>query len=156
MQSPSATDPSVAESLPVVESAEDQALAPAKATILVVDDDEDYLLQEKLQLEAAGFRVTTAAGEQQAEAMLGQSPFDLVVLDLMMENSDSGFTLAYHIKKSTPSLPVILVTAAQSQTGLQLNASDPRQRNWLKADAVLSKPIRFEQLKQHIDRLLQD
>jgi len=34
--------------------------------ILLVDDDEDFLFQHRIQLENAGFRVTTARGPGQA------------------------------------------------------------------------------------------
>ena len=33
-------------------------------TVLLVDDDGDFLFQQKLQLEAAGFHVLTAAGQR--------------------------------------------------------------------------------------------
>ena len=77
---------------------------PTKKTILVVDDDLDYLNQMQLQLEAAGFEVLTAEGSRQAEELLqGRRP-DLAVVDLMMEHHDSGFILSYHIKKIDASI----------------------------------------------------
>jgi len=71
------------------------------------------------------------------------------VLDLMMEHMDAGFNLAYRIKKMDKSIPVILVTAVESETGMGFGTG-----GWLKADAVLAKPVRFEQLKREIDRLM--
>ena len=79
---------------------------------------------------------------------------DVVVLDLMMDNMDTGFTLCYHIRKKHPSLPVIMVSSVNHETGLEFDATTDRERSWIKADAFLSKPIRFEQLKTQIDRLL--
>jgi CheY-like chemotaxis protein len=79
---------------------------------------------------------------------------DLAVVDLMMDNVDGGFTLCYHLKKRDPSIPVILVTSVNNETGLNFDAADPEQKSWIKADAFLSKPIRFEQLKKEVDRLL--
>ena len=38
------------------------------ATVLVVDDDPDFLQQMRLQLEAAGFQVVTADGRPGADA----------------------------------------------------------------------------------------
>lgn len=122
--------------------------------VLLVDDDEDFLFQQRLQLEAAGFRVVAAQGQRQAEEILKAQRPDLAVIDVMMENPDAGFTLCYHIKKKDPSIPVILVTSVNSETGLDFDMTTDEQRSWIKADALLAKPIRFEQLKGEIDRVL--
>ena len=122
--------------------------------VLVVDDDRDFLLQQKLWLEAAGYRVFTADGESEAGRLLEGTRPDLIVMDLMMENADGGFTLCYQVKKRFPDLPVILVSSVNAETGLDLNAATMNERSWIKADAFLSKPIRFEQLRREIDRLV--
>jgi CheY-like chemotaxis protein len=123
-------------------------------TVLLVDDDGDFLFQQKAQLEAAGFHVLTAAGQRQAEEILAQHRPDLAVVDLMMDNPDTGFTLCYRIRKKDPSIPVIMVTSVNSETGLEFDMGSDSERSWIRADALLSKPIRFEQLKGEIDRLL--
>ncbi len=84
-------------------------------TILVVDDDPDFLLQQQLQLEAAGFRVLVADGQAKAEELIAGNAPDLAILDLMMENFDAGFVLCHRIKKLHPGTPVILVTAVTSR-----------------------------------------
>jgi CheY-like chemotaxis protein len=126
----------------------------ATITILLVDDDEDFLFQHRIQLENAGFAVTTATTRAQAEATMASSRPDLAILDLMMEQHDDGFVLSHHLKRAFPGLPVILVTAVTSETGLAFEPSSPAERAWVGADAVLAKPIRFEQLRREIDRLL--
>lgn len=123
-------------------------------TVLVVDDDEDYRFQQKVQLEAAGFKVIEADSKATAEALLENDKPDIAVVDLMMEEMDAGFTLCYHIKKKNPSIPVILVTAVTHETGLEFDATTKEERSWVKADAMLAKPIRFDQLRREIDRLL--
>ena len=128
--------------------------ALSQKTVLLVDDDPDFLYQQQRQLEAAGLTVVAAENEKQAERLLAKMRPDLAVVDLMMENVDGGFTLCYHIKKLDPSIPVILVTSVNNETGLHFDAADPEQQSWIKADAFLSKPIRFEQLKKEVDRLL--
>jgi CheY-like chemotaxis protein len=123
-------------------------------TVLLVDDDPDFLLQQKMQLEAAGFEVLAAEGEAQAEKILARQRPDLAVLDLMMQNADGGFVLCHHVKKKDATIPVILVTSVNAETGLGFDAATSAERSWIKADAFLNKPIRFEQLKREIDRLL--
>ena len=121
-------------------------------TVLVVDDDIDFLTQLEINLKDAGFNVVTAEGQKQAEEYLTTNLPDLAIVDLMMEHPDGGFALSYHIKKKNPAIPVILVTAVTSETGLTFDASTDEERSWVKADAFLSKPIRFEQLLREIQK----
>ena len=126
----------------------------AKYQILLVDDDEDFLFQHRVQLEHAGFEVTTATTRAMAEEAVRAAPPDLAILDLMMEEHDDGFVLSHHLKRTLPNLPVILVTGVTSETGLVFDPSNAAERAWVGADAVLAKPIRFEQLMREIERLL--
>jgi two-component system, OmpR family, response regulator len=71
-----------------------------------------------------------------------------------MEHTDSGFTLCHHIKKRYPDVPVIIITAVTSETGLEFDSYTAEERSWVKADSMLSKPIRVEQLLREIERLL--
>jgi CheY-like chemotaxis protein len=128
---------------------------PAKPVVLLVDDDDDFIFQQKVQLERAGFEVLTANGEDDARQVLAQRRPDLAVVDVMMDNPDSGFTLCYYIRKQDPTIPVVIVTSVISQTGLEFDVANEEHRSWIRADALLAKPIRFEQLKGEIDRLLQ-
>ena len=73
--------------------------ANSKQTILVVDDDIDFLTQMQINLQGAGFEVITAEGQNQAEEVLAKNLPDLAIVDLMMENMDGGFALSYYIKK---------------------------------------------------------
>ena len=125
-----------------------------KRTVLLVDDDSDFLFQQRLQLEAAGLNVVSAEGKAAAEQWLAEQRPDLAVIDVMMEDPDAGFMLCHRIRKQDPSLPIILVTSVNSETGLDFDMATEEERSWIKADALLAKPIRFEQLKGEIDRLL--
>jgi CheY-like chemotaxis protein len=125
-----------------------------KKSLLVVDDDVDMLEQTKMQLEAAGFEVITAGSEKEAVTILKTFKPHLAVLDLMMENQDSGFILSYKIKKMDPAIPVIIVTAVTSQTGIAFDLTTDEESSWIKADAIIAKDIRYEQLIGEIKRLL--
>lgn len=129
-------------------------MATDKKRILVVDDDPDFLFQHRVHLEAAGYDVIEADGKEKARQVLASKKFDLAVVDLMMEEVDAGFTLCYEIKKKDPSIPVIIVTAVTSETGLEFDASTQEERSWIKADGMLAKPVRFEQLLREVNRLL--
>ncbi len=125
-----------------------------KQTILLVDDDTDFLFQLKAQFTAAGFNVLTASNGKDAVAALAETRPDLCVLDLMMERADMGFTLCYKIKKKDPTIPVIMVTSVTHETGLDFDATTEEERSWIKADALLDKPVRFDQLRREVSRLL--
>jgi len=130
-------------------------MADKNKTILVVDDDIDLLLQMKINLEAAGYTVVTSESEAEAKKVLESVRPDCAVCDLMMENMDAGFSLSYHIKKIDKTIPVIIVTAVTHETGLDFDTESRSGRSWMKADAVLAKPVRFEQLIREVDRLLE-
>ena len=123
-------------------------------TILLVDDDDDFRFQLRMPLEAAGCKVLEADTADDAREMLTANKPDLAVVDLMMEEVDAGFTLCYHIKKNHPNVPVVLVTGVASETGIAFGSETREERSWVKADALLNKPIRFEQLRKEIERLL--
>jgi len=123
-------------------------------TVLLVDDNEDFLEQMRLQLEAIGHQVVVAVGQQEFERILPDAHFDIAVVDLMMEHHDSGFVVAYHIKKKNPATPVILVTAVAAETGLVFDAATREERSWVHADVVLDKPVRVEQLEREFKRLI--
>jgi CheY-like chemotaxis protein len=123
-------------------------------TVLVVDDDGDFREQMRLTLEGAGYAVHTAPGQAEAERLLETLRPDIAILDLMMENMDGGFVLSYKIKKAYPGVPVIMVTAVTSETGMVFDRTSPESRSWLRADAILAKPVRAEQLTREITRLL--
>lgn len=125
-------------------------------TVLLVDDDEDFLAQTSARLRADGFRVIEAPGQAAAEKVVGREAYDLAVVDLMMENMDSGFVVCHHIKKLRPGTPVILCTGVAAEAGMEFDARTVEERAWVKADAMLSKPIRYDQLRVEIGRLLPD
>lgn len=123
-------------------------------TILIVDDDPDFRFQERVQLEACGFTVVEAETEPRAREILQNNPPDLAIVDLMLEHMDDGFTLCHFIKSKCQNIPVIMVSAVTSETGIGFDASTREERSWIKADAFLTKPLRFEQLVREIKRLM--
>lgn len=125
-----------------------------KKTILIVDDDSDYLFQLKLKVERFGFEVVTADGQREGEKVIESLKPDLAIFDLMMENEDSGFILSYKIKKKYPDVPVILATAVTAETGMSFDLSENSNRSWIKAELFLDKGIRADQLEKEIKKLL--
>jgi len=125
-----------------------------KKTVLIVDDDIDYLSQMEIQVKKLGFEVITADTQKAGEEMIDKHKVDLAILDLMMENKDSGFILCYKIKKKYPSIPVIIASAVTAETGLNFGVETAADRSWIKADTFIEKGIRPDQLEREINKLL--
>lgn len=122
--------------------------------ILIVDDDPDILEQVELILKAGGYETATAESAAAAEEFLTAVQPELVIADLMMEQADSGFVLCHQIKKLYPDIPIIMLTAVRASTGLEFDAKTPEAKSWLKADCILDKPVRAEELLNAVRRLL--
>ena len=122
--------------------------------ILVVDDDPDIVDQVTMILKQDGHDVHAAGTEAEAEEILLSIKPDLAILDLMMEDKDSGFVLCHRIKRLYPDTPVMMVTAVKAATGLSFAADSAQQQSWLKADLLMDKPIRAERLRSDVNRLL--
>jgi two-component system response regulator VicR len=125
-----------------------------KKNILIVDDDPDYLSQLELQVRNMGYEVFKAGGEKEAEEVLDELQPDLAIIDLMMENKDSGFILSYKMKKKYPVLPIIIASAVTSETGLKFGIETEEDKKWIYADKFLEKGIRRDQLEREINKLL--
>ncbi|HLO90179.1 MAG: response regulator [Chloroflexota bacterium] len=125
-----------------------------KKTILIVDDDVDYLFQMRLKIEQFGFETITAEGQKEAESIIETIKPDLAILDLMMETDDSGFILAYKIKRKYKDVPIIIATAVTSETGMTFDTNREENQQWIKADLFLDKGIRADQLHREINKLL--
>jgi len=125
-----------------------------KINILLVDDDADYLLQKKIELESEGFNIITANGRVSAHEIISNNKIDIAIVDLMMDERDDGFVLSFELKNKFPTLPIIMVTGVTAQTGLEFNTITQTEKKWIKADTIITKPVRKEQLIREIRRLL--
>ena len=123
-------------------------------TVLVVDDDVDVLEQQKLILGNAGFKVVVCESRREAEEYISGERPDISIVDLMMETSDAGFVLCHHLKKKYPDAPLIVFTSVSAETGIEFDAATRDERAWIKADVLLHKPARPEQMVSEVNRLL--
>ena len=66
-------------------------------TILVADDDPDYLFQTVFNLGKAGYKTIAVESQAEAESVMSKIKPDLAIFDLMMENDDNGL---YYVTRS--------------------------------------------------------
>ncbi len=101
--------------------------------ILVVEDEELIRDMVVLALEAEGYAIATAAEGRtalallQAEPMLGELPFDLVILDLMLPQIN-GLDVCRLLRHQGNPVPILILSAKGSETdrvlGLEVGADD--------------------------------
>jgi len=123
-------------------------------TILLVDKDAAFVDRMRQGLVEAGYRVVCARGAVEAERILDTKRPDMVITEVMLEHPDGGFCLAAHVKRAHPGLPVLMVSEVTWKTGLFFGLSTPEERAWIKADAFIDKPVRFEELEAQVRRWL--
>ena len=133
-------------------------MIPADKKILLVDDDLDLLEQNKILLESKGFRVVTAEGSKKGWEVFKQELPDAAIVDLIMEEHDSGFILSYKIKKDEhgKNIPVFILTSATYITGFKFGASTEEEKEWIKCDGILNKPIMIDDLVNKLEVFFSD
>lgn len=116
--------------------------------ILLVDDDLDLLEQNKTLLETKGFNVITAESAEEGFKLFQQVKPDAAIVDLIMEQMDSGFILCYKIKKTEhgKKIPVFMLTSATYETGFKFSTSSKEEKEWIKCDGILNKPVVVDEL----------
>jgi CheY-like chemotaxis protein len=122
--------------------------------ILLVDDDIDLIEQNKILLESLGFKVVTAESAKEGfEIFMNEKP-DAAILDLIMEKPDSGFVLAHKIKATEhgKKIPVFILTSATYDTGVKFSASTDEEKDWIKCDGILNKPVVVEDLIAKLEK----
>ena len=127
----------------------------AKGKILLVDDDPDFLEMHKAVLENRGYEVFTATSAQEGLGRVRTEMPDLIVLDLMMEKHDAGFSFSKTIKTDPlfRKIPILMVTSVAEATGYRFSFEEDGY--WMKTDDFLNKPVPPEILLETVDKLLQ-
>jgi CheY-like chemotaxis protein len=126
----------------------------ARGKILLVDDDPDFLEMHRAILQNHGYDVVTAAsGREGLERVRAEMP-DLIVLDLMMEKHDSGFSFSRTIKTDPlfKRIPILMVTSVAEATGFRFSLEDDGY--WMKTDDFLDKPAEPAVLLERVAALL--
>jgi len=79
-------------------------------TILIVDDEKNYLVVLEALLGAEGYEIVTARDAKMAVSIIREADLDLLITDMKMPGM-SGMELLETCKKIKPEIPVIMMTA---------------------------------------------
>ncbi len=113
-------------------------------TVLIVDDEKNYLVVLGAFLSGEGYETLTADSAQRALEIVETTDLDLVLTDMKMPTMD-GIELLKRIKQKVPDLPVVMMTAY----GTVEKAVEAMQ---LGAFNFILKPFQNETLKQVIHK----
>jgi len=112
-------------------------------SILFVDDDRDFLTAQAAYFGSRGHDVHTAETTEEALGFLADNTPDIIFLDLMMERYDSGFRLAYAIRKHEhlADTPMVMLSGVAAATGERFDHESGGLQSWTKLDRFLDKPV---------------
>jgi len=121
-----------------------------KKNILIIDDDKDFCLLVKMNLETLGdFKVLVCHNSQEGIEKAQELQPDLILLDLIMPEID-GFQMLKLLKKDpeTKHIPVVILTVKDDEVS-RLRASQ------LYSEDYITKPIGADKLNQAIGTILE-
>lgn len=114
-------------------------MTPSQAVrVLVVEDEENLRLSLEDNLRDADYRVCGAATGSAAREALEKDPYDLIVLDIMLPDTD-GYALCRELRKQGNEARVLMLTARTLEDDL-VRGFDAG------ADDYLAKPYRLREL----------
>ncbi len=130
----------------------------ANEKILIIDDDDDLVYAMRLPLEAAGFKVSRAAGGDEGLKCVKDINPDLIILDVMMDTTTAGFQVSLALRNKDPkseyaafrTIPILMLTAIHSTTPLRFGPD----QEFLPVDAFIEKPIEPNALVARVRELL--
>jgi len=124
-----------------------------KNKVLLVDDDRDFLMATKLILEKNGYEVFLAESGQSGIEMIQSIAPDLAIVDMMMETWGEGFNVISEVRsmETGKDMPLIILSGVDLQGPYQ--SFEPSD-DFPKVDMILHKPVKADDLIQHVKNLL--
>jgi two-component system, OmpR family, alkaline phosphatase synthesis response regulator PhoP len=119
----------------------------SKATILLVEDEENLHEALKLNLEMEGYEVSSAYNGTEALKKVANEYFDLIVLDIMLPEVD-GIAVTESIRVNNNDVPILILSAKNSSTDRVLGLKKG-------ADDYLTKPFNLEELLLRVEKLIE-
>ena len=125
-----------------------------KKTVLVVDDDPDFVAATRAVLEGAGYAVESASSGSKGLERVRRGGIDCVLLDIMMSRDTEGFHVAQDLKSdpATAEVPIIVLTSISRKTGFEF--SPETDGGFLPVEAFLDKPVDPDVLLKRVAEVL--
>jgi two-component system NtrC family response regulator len=116
-------------------------------TILIVDDEKNYLVILEALLSPEGYEIITEDNASNALRLIRSTDLDLIITDMKMPKVN-GMALLEEAKKIDPELPVIIMTGYGT---IEMAVEAMKKR----AYDYITKPFRNEELKLTIKKALE-
>ena len=117
-----------------------------RASILLVEDEENLQEALRLNLELEGYEITVASDGAEALRKVEQEYFDLIILDVMLPEID-GISVCETIRLQHRQVPILMLSARSSSADRVLGLKKG-------ADDYLTKPFNAEELLLRIEKLI--
>lgn len=124
----------------------------AEATVLMIDDDEDFTASIRSLLESEGYRVETAASGKEGLKKLLETRPALMLLDVMMESSTEGYAVSGAVKLMPEPIPVIMISSVERGPAELFARSE--EMELIRPDAYLTKPVDVPKFLETLRSLL--
>ena len=124
-------------------------------TILIIDDDPDFVAITKAILETKQYQVRFAYDPDEGFAKLEEDVPDALILDVMMGRGAGGFVLARKIRQDSrfDNMPILLLTSMTEQTGFNFPGERISEK-FLPVDDYIEKGIKPHVLLEKIEQQL--
>jgi two-component system chemotaxis response regulator CheY len=119
-----------------------------RRTIVLVDQDPQFRASLRLELEAAGFSVGEAASGKEGERTALRIRPDAILVDLMLEQIDTGSLMAQRLREVGKKFPIYVVSSAAAWMQSDLNFQD------LGITGVFAKPVDTKAVIQTLNTYL--
>lgn len=111
-----------------------------KTAILCIDDDPDILSYLRIVLESEGYKMLEAASAEEGLRVYKESPPDLIIVDLMMEEVDAGTNFVRELRLLGNQAPILMLSSTGDNLAMAVDTSQ------LGLAGVLQKPVGKERL----------
>ncbi|MEW5894761.1 MAG: NAD(P)H-dependent oxidoreductase subunit E [Candidatus Omnitrophota bacterium] len=117
-----------------------------KNTILLIDDDQDFVEATSLLLQSEGYEVLSASNGQEGFQKAKDNSPDIILLDMMMTYKTEGAEMAKALAgdAATRAIPLVLITGAKQEMGFPFELKPNQQE--LPVKTIMEKPVQPERL----------
>jgi DNA-binding NtrC family response regulator len=121
--------------------------AKIRGSVLVVDDEENFLTLLQWFLAERGFEVHTASSVDAALNLAQQQSFKVALLDVRIGSANDGLFLLEELRQRLPEIKIIMMTAYPTVPAIKQALDRGAAR-------LLTKPLDLKDLSETIDGLI--
>lgn len=124
-------------------------------TILIIDDDPDFVEIVKAILETKQYNVEYAYNSEEGFAKLEENPPDALILDVMMGKRAEGFIFARKLRKDSrfDKIPILMLTSMRQQTGFDFPGERIHSK-FLPVDDYIEKGVEPSVILEKVEQQL--